>query len=71
MTEVPVAIPKTTPLAEPIVATDVLLLLQVPPVTASLRVVVAPAHKEVVPVMAVGTGLTVIVVVTAQPLDKR
>ena len=42
-----------------------LLLLQAPPVTASVSVVVAPAQTVVVPVMvpAVGDAVTVIVAV--------
>ena len=43
------------------VATDTLLLLHVPPVVASLRVLTAPAQTDAVPVMALldGNGLTV------------
>ena len=42
-------------------ATDTLLLLQVPPVVASLRVLIAPAQTDAVPVIALldGNGLTV------------
>jgi len=51
MVTVPADTPVTTPLPEPIVATAVLLVLQVPPVVASLKVVVAPAQTDIVPVM--------------------
>ena len=43
--------PVTTPVDEPIVATDVLLLLHVPPVVVLLSVVVVPTQMLVVPVM--------------------
>jgi len=59
MVAVPAATPHTVPVAEPAVATDVLLLLQVPPATASLRVVQEPAHMVSVPSMVEGVGVTV------------
>ncbi len=46
-------------LIKPTVASDPLLLLQVPPATPSLSCVVAPAHTVRVPVIAVAAGLTV------------
>ena len=51
---------------EPTVATEPSLLLHTPPLVASLRVVVEPAHTLIVPVIAdtVGNGLTVTVDVT-------
>jgi hypothetical protein len=51
----------------PTVAIPVLLLLQVPPVTALLKVVVEPAHTVVVPVIAEGVVLTDRIAVEAQP----
>ena len=67
----PAATPETTPEALT-VATAVLLEDQVPPLVASLRVVVEPTQTLVVPVMAatVGSALTVTVVVAVevQPL---
>jgi hypothetical protein len=57
---VPAATPLTVPDPEPTVACAVLLLLQVPPAVPSLKVVVKPTHTLVVPVIAAGTGLTVI-----------
>ena len=52
--------PLTTPaaLTEAIAA---LLLLQVPPAVASVRVVVVPVHTVVVPVMAATVGATLTV----------
>jgi hypothetical protein len=66
ITDDPRAIPVTTPVVSPIVATLVLPLFQVPP-PASLSAIVAPIHTAEGPVMAAGNGLTVTVVVTAQP----
>jgi hypothetical protein len=53
---------------EPIVATDGVLLLHVPPEVASDNVMVVPAHNEVGPVIvpADAAGLTVTVVETVQ-----
>ena len=63
-------LPVSNPVAEPMVATDVLLLLHVPPVVASINVVVAPAQIVVAPVIAPGSGFTVIVVVVGQPTTE-
>lgn len=60
--------PPTVPLV-PIVATAVLLLLQVPPPT-SLSVVVAPIHALVVPVIADGADTIVTVEVEVHPLES-
>jgi hypothetical protein len=49
------------------VATAVLLLLQMQPVVALLKVVVAPVQRPVAPVIEAGDGLTVTIVVTTQP----
>jgi hypothetical protein len=51
----------------PIVATPVLLLVHVPPLVVDDRVVVAPAHNEVIPDIAAGSAFTVIDVVLTQP----
>ncbi len=58
MVGVPAKIPVTTPL-EFTVANDGLLLLHVPDGVPSLNVVVRPTHTLVVPVIAAGFGLTV------------
>ena len=51
---VPAVTPVTTPVPEPIVAMAVLLLLHVPPVEGSPRVMVAPAHTVEGPVIGLG-----------------
>ena len=50
--------PDTMPLAEPTVATEVLVLLHVPPVELLLSVVAAPVQTNGVPEIAAGDGLT-------------
>jgi len=65
MVGMPLATPVTTPPAV-IVASEVLLELQVPLAVPSLKVVVDPSHTEAVPVIAAGLGFTVISNVTKQ-----
>jgi hypothetical protein len=60
MSVVPAATPETMP-EVPTVATEVLLLLHVPPEVASLSELVKPGHVVADPVIAAGAGLTVIV----------
>ena len=67
---VPSATPFTTPVVEPMVAVAVVVLIHVPPATASLRVIVAPTHTALGPVMAVGMVYTAIVVLTLQPVES-
>jgi hypothetical protein len=62
--EVPAETPQTTPVSDPIVATDVLELVQTPPDTVLLSVLHEPAQILVGPVIAVGADVTLIVVVT-------
>jgi hypothetical protein len=69
ITAVPTETPVATPVDEPMVATDVLPLLQVPPLVASVKVVVAPTHTESAPDIAAGIALTVNALVAAQPVD--
>ena len=69
ITVMPGETPVTIPVTEPIVATDVTLLLHVPPGVAQLKFVVEPTQVAPGPVIAAGSGLTVIVVVAIQP-DK-
>ncbi len=59
--------PVTTPVA---ISTElfVLLLLHVPPVTASVSVVVNPIHTLLVPDIAAGNGFTVNVIDVAHPV---
>jgi hypothetical protein len=56
---VPNARPLVIPLADPIVAILVLLLLQVPPVVASVSVLVYPRHTFRLPAIAAGVVFTV------------
>ena len=58
--------PVTTPDEEPIVETEVLLLLHVPP-PLLVNSIVAVTHTDVGPVIADGSGFTVMVVTAAQP----
>jgi len=64
---VPPATAETTPVVEPTVATAVLPELQVPPVVASLKVVVDCGQTFKDPVMEAGAPFTVICDVTKQP----
>ena len=66
---VPAATPFTIPEPAPAVATDPLLLLQVPPETASANVTADPTHTGADPVTA-ANGLTVTTVVLAQPVPS-
>jgi len=59
MDAVPVATVVNVPADGSITATEPLPLVQVPPEDASVSVVVAPAHKDVVPPMAAGDELTI------------
>jgi len=67
--EVPADTVVTLPLPS-IVATPVVLLAQVPPVVASERLLAAPIHIAVVPVIADGNGFTVIIETAPQPLTS-
>ena len=69
MFRVPLAIPATTPVVFT-VPSAVLLLLQVPPVVASVSVVVDPAHTLLVPAIAAGVALTVTGVLIKQPVGS-
>jgi hypothetical protein len=62
----PVPNPVTTPVPDT-VATEVLLLLQVPAPT-SFKEVVDPEHTVAVPVIAAGKGLTVTVAIVVHPV---
>jgi len=59
-------------IADPTVATTVLLLLHVPPINnepveLSDNRIVAPVHTLAAPVIATGNGFTVTIAVAAQP----
>ena len=64
----PAPAPNKLPEDEPMVATVVLPLSHVPPVSASVRVEDKPWHILVVPIIAVGVGLTVTIAVILQPV---
>ena len=69
MVAIPAAVPVTTPVAL-IVATAVLLLLQLPPVLPSPKSLDDPVHKLPSPVMAAGSGLITTGKVTKQPPES-
>ena len=63
MVAVPAVTPDTIPDADPIVATPVLLLLQVPPITSSVKDDVPLRHTVAGPVMGSATAVLVIVMI--------
>ena len=67
--EVPAAAPVTTPVTISMVALP-LLLVQLPPAGVEFSVVVSPIHTAAVPVIFVGLGFTVTVVVLIQPVPS-
>ena len=70
MLAVPVPAPVTTPLALPMVATDVLPLLHVPATGVLLSVVVTPTHVVAVPDIGVGSAFTVTVTERVHPVGN-
>jgi len=60
--------PVTRPDAEPIVAIEPLLLLQLPPDVRSFNVTVAPGQRPLEPVIGAGNGLMVTTAVFLQPV---
>src|SRR4051812_40034531 len=69
--EVPTATPDTKPVIIVVEATDVLLLLHVPLVVASLSVVIEPRHTVAAPVIIAGIGFTVTTAALRQPLGNE
>ena len=65
---VPPATPVIIPELVPAIATAVLLVLHVPPVTASVNVVLEPAHIMAVPLIEVGAWLIDTVVIAIHPV---
>jgi hypothetical protein len=65
MVQVPLATPVTAPLAASTVALLALLLLQLPPGTASLSITVCPVHTDELPEIGTGTVVTDTVVIAA------
>lgn len=60
--------PETIPLVATMAAIAALLLVQVPPADGSVKVVVAPWHIRVDPIIGPGSGFTVTVADTLQPV---
>ena len=67
---VPADTPVITP-ADPAIATEVLLLLHVPPAVALLSEVVNPAHTLVFPDIATGNAFIVTATVAWQPVGNK
>jgi hypothetical protein len=67
MVAVPADTPVTIPVVDPIVATPVLLLLQVPPPITSVSEMLAPMQKADGPAIAAGVEFTVTTMVTLPP----
>ena len=67
MVLVPSAIPATTPVAAPTLATLVLLLAHAPPAGVDANVEFNPLHICSDPVIAVGSAFTVTTAVAVQP----
>ena len=66
----PVFNPAVTPVPKPIVATDVVLLVQVPP-PPSERAEVDPLQMLRDPVIAAGAGFTVTIAIELHPVDSE
>lgn len=64
---VPGAMPLTIPVDKPTEATEGVVLVQVPPETVLVSVVVVATHSEAVPPIADGVALTVTIAVREQP----
>ena len=71
MVAMPADMPQTVPAGGVLNDTAAPVLLHVPPGVASANKVHDPAHTCVAPVIAAGSGLTVIVVVVEQPAPKE
>ena len=69
MTALPLAIPVTTPVSEPMLAIAGALLRHVPPDVVLASVVVAPVHNAVAPVIALSEMPVTVIdfVATAEP----
>lgn len=67
---VPVDTPQTTPVAEPTVPTDGVLLAQLPPGVLFVNVIQEPIHTFVGPTIGAAADTTVITIVTEQPATR-
>lgn len=63
----PAPIPVNIPLEEPIAATNILLLLQVPLPGVFVNVIAVPVQRGILPEIVAGCVLTVIVFCATQP----
>ncbi len=70
ITDVPALIPVTIPEDDPIVATPVLVLVQVPPIVVLLAVIDNPTQTLAGPVIVAGSGFTVTIVVVKHPVGS-
>lgn len=61
----------TRPDVAPTVATDVVPLVHAPPGVASVNVVVESWHSELLPAIAAGDGVTLMVLVTIHPVPSE
>ena len=69
MAGLPAATPVTVPKLGSMVANVTSLLVHDPPVTVLFKVVCAPLHTFIVPVIAAGNAFTVNTAVVKQPAD--
>lgn len=69
--DVPVSIPDTIPLEDPIAAMALLLLVQTPPGVALDSVVVPPMHRFESPAIGLGDGITVNTVEDEHPIAPQ
>ena len=69
MVALPVDTPVISPVVALIVATPIASLLQVPPATELLKVVVAPTHTKLAPDTASGKGSIVTVIVVMSEME--
>ena len=67
---VPTLSPQILPSSEPMVATVISVLVQLPPLTASVRVPHTPVHTVGPPNIAVAFRFTVTICVTIHPVGK-
>ena len=70
MVVLPAATPVTTPVDASTVAVAVLDDVQTPPAVASDKVVVAPSHTVVVPVIAATEGAVTVIVVIPDNVEQ-
>ena len=67
MLAVPAAMPVTIPEDEPMVALEVLLLVHIPPASASVKFVVNPRQTEAVPEIEAGSEFMVMTALPSGP----